>query len=167
MERYDFECQNCGKHLGSAYGTVSSWHRCSQDIKANSLLEKTFMKYIKEKMSFVIFDEKGKITGGKISKKRDVLKSLENSLKEKDYKTSMVHGHYFFYIDFVKRKAWWTHEEESQFSEENHKRANLIKHNPANGIRYGYCFCENCSKKLKHKCPICGSKLIKIPKKKK
>ena len=52
----------------------------------------------------------------------------------------------------------------SESDEALRKKANIKKH----GIkgrgrgRLGYCFCKDCAEKLKYKCPICKSKLIKI-----
>ncbi len=166
MERWDFDCQKCGRNIGDAWDVDSEWYQCVQDRWKYQLLANAFWKYIQKNCSNITFDDEGNITGGTLPTDERVLREIKECIRERirEKGCSEIHGRIFIYIDFEKKIAWWSPKDESGFSEENYQRAGLINHRvQGRGWGYvGYCFCEECAKSLGYKCPLCGSKLEKV-----
>jgi len=166
MERWDFDCQRCKQNIGDAYYVDPEWYQCSQDSKKYELLDQVFSKHI-ESCSNITFDGDGNVIGGTIPTDEKTLKEIKeeitSGLKEK-LGSLEFHAGMFIYIDFKKKIVWWSSKDESKFSKENYERAGIIKHKVLGRGRgrLGYCFCVRCAKKLKKKCPLCGSELIKV-----
>ena len=168
MERWDFDCQRCGKNIGDAYYVDPEWYQCSQDSKKYELLEQAFLKYIQKRCFNITFDNKGNITRSDIPVAKGALKEIKKritrGLKEK-LGIFELHVGMFIYIDFEKKIVWWSPKDQSQFSDENYERAGIIKHEVLGRGqgRLGYCFCANCVEILNYsKCPVCGSELVKV-----
>jgi len=168
MERWDFDCQICGKNIGDAYYADNEWYQCSQDSKKYELLDQAFLKHIKESCSNITFDDEGNVAEDTIPTDEKTLKKIKEEiaegLKEK-LRILEFHAGMFIYIDFEKNTAWWSPKHESQFSKENYQRAGLMNHKVQGRGRgrLGYCFCTNCVEIFRYnKCPVCGSDLVKV-----
>jgi hypothetical protein len=119
----------------------------------------------------VEFDKTGKIISGSLPKNEKIVKDLKNAIsiymEEKDVRRAAYLGRFYIYLDFEKRKAWWSPEAgDSVFSDSNYQRAKLIKHEVEGSGRgrLGYCFCVKCVEEgnLGYKCPKCRSELVKV-----
>jgi hypothetical protein len=170
MDRWDFDCQKCGRNIGDAYYCDPQWYYCSQDDETFGILQKT---YPRTKYSFENGEVKlenpeiitPKFVEEALQKIKEILEKKKSGERlSNNYSVGMLHGGGEGYdLEFSLRDntvAFRDFEKDDEYLQQ----AGLIKHivRGRGRGRHGYCFCEKCAQKLKYICSLCGSKLIKV-----
>jgi len=168
MDRWDFDCQSCGKNIGDAFYTEPYWYRCGQDTDKYELLEKTFKAYVRKNLQSLAFDSQGVITTNSGLPDEKILNQIKKNIIEcmdKKWGGIAYHSGFFFYINMEEKTAWWSPTDIHEFSDDNYQRAG-IKNHPINGRgrgRLGYCLCKECVEEDDGQfCTVCGTEMVKV-----
>jgi len=161
MDRWDFDCQECGRNIGDAWYVDPVWYACSQNENEYALLRAVYprSRYEKRNGTFSLED---KTIPENVREK--IMERLKYYHKEKDEKlgeATMIGSGIVTIIDFRKSEVmWYLSSEEDKYYE----KAGIMKHEiKGRGRgRLGYTFDEECAEKLGYKCNLCGSKLVKV-----
>lgn len=158
MERWDFDCQKCGKNLGNAWYVVSKYYRCPQEEAKYKLLDEVY--------PFFLVDKEGNYIEGELPPKsylKEVMKRIRRLVKEKTTClrcwSSVYDGNNNLCIEYyyqLRKLVWHLSGDDSYY-----KKAGIKKHEirGRGRGRMGYCFCLVCAKELDNKCDVCGSTL--------
>jgi len=163
MERWDFDCQLCGRNIGNAWFVPPEWYACPQEMKESKILEEVYpeTKYFKKGEKIILEDKNIPLQIAERIKKR--IKEAEERRKEEPE----IPGVNFWTatlcvnISFRDSKVKW---HEPQKEEEYYEKAGIKKHviKGRGRGRLGYTFDSKCAEKLNYKCPVCGSELVKV-----
>jgi len=166
MDRYDFDCQKCGRNIGDAFYVEPEWYRCSQESKEYSLLQGVFFEHLKSQGNIVRFNDEGEITCDNLPSNPINVEELERTIKDfvdGDLKSLSYHNHMFIHLDEEEGKALFS-EDGDAFDDANYERAGIKKHKiKGRGRgRLGYTFDTKCAEELRFKCYVCDSDLEKV-----
>ena len=156
MDRWDFDCQKCGRNVGNAYDADSEWWQCSQDKDEYKLLKKVHPSYC--------IDENGNPISGTLPKPKDLKELTVLTKKYIARNDPNIYG-YTATIDYLVNLDTHIVEWHELSKEDEYKKLAGLKEHIVDGRgrgRVGYCFCSKCAKKLQYTCPICGNELVKI-----
>ena len=163
MERWDFDCQKCGRNIGDYAYVDSEWYQCSQDKHRYEMLEKVYpITHFSLQDGFIVLEDDN--IPQKIAEKIKfrITEILKRAKKGEKYKTHKIFDSNLITKIFLEESKvkWHLSDKEDEY----YQQAGIIKHKISGRGwgRLGYTFDSRCAKELGYKCDICGSDLEKV-----
>ncbi len=159
MDRWDFDCQECGRNIGDAWYVDPVWYMCSQDMNEHKLLERVYPRTLYSIAGEdIILDDK--------NIPEDIAKMIKERIKDYIKRKSTIKSEMFsrdletIFYPGTSEVIWHLPEKEDEY----YQKAGIKKHEikGRGRDRLGYTFDEECAKKLGYKCNLCGSELVRV-----
>lgn len=164
MDRWDFDCQECGRNIGDPCYVDPVWYMCSQNAKEYGLLRSVYPRtlyLIKGKDIFLSDQTIPQNVANEITKR--IREYSKERLRDKDpLEAWTIHsGNLKVEINFESSEVIWSLEDRE---DEYYQKAGIKKHivKGRGRGRLGYTFDEKCAENLGYKCNLCGSELVKV-----
>lgn len=182
MERWDFDCQKCGRNIGDYAYVDAEWYQCSQDRHRDKIFGEACLHTTVSIISGKLILEDADSLSDEL--RLSLLYHLKEILSDDHYQ--QLYGKITTDEEPEKIVGVVIHESHSETTEEERKKkilrknlliwyekgkkeeyeqkAGLVKHKVKGSGwgRLGYAFDVKCAKKLKFKCDVCGNTLEKV-----